>query len=378
MIIRVGRDAYVGGVSWDITEEVLGGDGDHVSLHFSWSNLSNGKSGVGGRLEGEEVGQKTADVGRGHGSSGDGVDGMLASDPGGLDVQARSEDVGTFAEVGEVSTLISKSRGADGDGVLRASRRVVASISVIVTGSNGKVHANSDSLVNNTVQSDRFAASQAHVSDTSLEALSVTLLGLANRLQVAFGGPLDTLNDIRHGTRATGSQDLDSVDVGLLGNTVLLASNSTRAVSSVAVAVNVVVTLGNSLSPASTAFKVDVLDVGTGVNDVGIDTLTTIGSVDVLVECAEVELLTVRDTSQTPGSTVLSGSLEGVDFGVPLNIFNLHDRSVYWRVKKSKKEQRRIWGCGWQLFESSLSLVVELTSGCLRTCSMTSSSKWPE
>lgn len=114
---------------------------------------------------------------------------------------------------------------------------------------------------------------------------------------MTFGGPLDTLNDIRHGTRATGSQDLDSVDIGLLGNTILLASNSTGAVSSVAVAVNVIVTLGNSLSPASTAFKVDVVDVGAGINNIGIDTLTTLGSVDVLVECAEVELVTVRDTS---------------------------------------------------------------------------------
>lgn len=147
----MGTGAYVGGVRWDISEEVLGSDRNHVSLHFSWSDLSNGKSGIGRRLEGEEVGQETADMGRGHGSSGDGVDGVLASNPGGLDVQARSEDVGTFAVIGEVSTLISKSRGTDGDGVLRASRRVVASISVIITGSNGKVHANSNSLVNNAV-----------------------------------------------------------------------------------------------------------------------------------------------------------------------------------------------------------------------------------
>lgn len=48
-------------------------------------------------------------MGGGHGSSGDGVDGVLASDPGGLDIQARSKDIGTFAEVGEVSTLISES-----------------------------------------------------------------------------------------------------------------------------------------------------------------------------------------------------------------------------------------------------------------------------
>ena len=100
---------------------------------------------------------------------------------------------------------------------------------------------------------------------------------------MSLRGPLDALHDIGHGTGAVGSENLDSIDIGLLGDTILLATNGTRAVSAVAIAINVLVTLRDSLAPLGTALEVNVLDVGTGVNDIGINTLTTLSGIEVLV-----------------------------------------------------------------------------------------------
>jgi hypothetical protein len=75
--------------------------------------------------------------------------------------------------------------------------------------------------------------------------------------------------------------------VSLLGNTVFLAGDGAGAVSAVSVAILVLVAAGDSLAPFGAALEVDVVDVGTGVNDVDVDTLTTFAVVQVLVEAAE-------------------------------------------------------------------------------------------
>jgi len=100
--------------------------------------------------------------------------------------------------------------------------------------------------------------------------------------------------------------------VGLLGNTVLLASDGTRAVSAVAVAVLVLITRRDGLAPRGTALEVDVVNVGSGVDNVDIDTLTAVGRVEVLVECAEGQAVAVRDTSETPRSALLDGGVLGL------------------------------------------------------------------
>jgi hypothetical protein len=43
----------------------------------------------------------------------------------------------------------------------------------------------------------------------------------------------------------------------------------------------------NGLAPVCSAFEVNVIDVGSRVNNVDIDTLTSISGVEVLVEVAE-------------------------------------------------------------------------------------------
>lgn len=315
---------YVRGVSRDVSKSARGSDGDKSVLELLRGDLLNSEGRVGRRLERDVVGQQTGNVGRGHGSSGDGVDGILAANPGGQNVQARGEDVSALAEVGEVGTLISQSGGTDGDGLLSGSGGVVASISVVVTSSDGEMHASVNSGIHSEVESARATTAQRHVGNATLETLDLTGLGILGLLDVSLGGPLNTLDDIGHGARAVGAENLDGVDIGLLGHTVLLTGNSSRAVSTVTVAVLILVTLGDGLAPVGTALKVDVVNVGASVNHVGINTLTAILSIQILVKATEGEAVTVRDTCQTPRSVLLDGRvLEVVDLRVLLDILDL-------------------------------------------------------
>jgi hypothetical protein len=142
---------------------------------------------------------------------------------------------------------------------------------------------------------------------------------------VRLGSKLDTLHDIGHGTRAVGAKDLNGIDVGLLRDTVLLTTDSSGAVSSVSVSVLIGIASRNGLAPVGTALEVDVLNVRAGVDNVDIDTLTTVGLVDVLVEVAEVKALLVGNTGQTPRSRMLDNRiLKGIDNGVLLDIRDLN------------------------------------------------------
>jgi len=104
-------------------------------------------------------------------------------------------------------------------------------------------------------------------------------------------------------------------------------------VGAVAIAINVIVASGDSLAPLGATLEVDVVDVGAGVDNIGIDTLTTLGSVEVFVESAERECVAVRNTSKTPGGVLLDLALafvllardgnESVDNRVLLDEFDL-------------------------------------------------------
>jgi hypothetical protein len=143
---------------------------------------------------------------------------------------------------------------------------------------------------------------------------------------VSLDSILDTLDDIGHGAGAVGTKNLDSVYVGLLGNTVALASDGTRAVSAVAVAILIGIAVGDGLAPVCATLKVDVLGVGASVDDVDVDTLTTVGGIEVLVPGAEAQRIAVRDTGKTPGGVLLGLvviAAQGVDLRVALNVVDL-------------------------------------------------------
>lgn len=314
------------GVARDVGESALGGNRDEVGLELLRGDVGDGVSRVLGWLERKQVGEESSNVRRGHRGTGDGVDGVLASNPGGLNVKAWGKDVIALAVVGEVGTLVGESASTDSDSVLSSGRRVVAGVGVVVASSHGEVDASLNSGVDGLVEDGRLATTQAHVGSRALEALSLALLGDGDLLRVSLGSVLDTLDDVGHGSGTVRAQDLDGLDVSLLRNTVLLAGNSARAVSSVSVSILISIAGWDSLAPRRTTLEVDVLSVCSGVDNVDINALTTVGGVEVLVEAAKGEAITVGDTGETPRRVLFELGLlrlESVNLLVLLNQLNL-------------------------------------------------------
>ena len=316
----------VGGVLGDVAESTDGGDAEKVGLELLGGDGSDRVLGSLRGLEREVVGQETADVGGGHRGTGDGVGGVLAADPGGEDAQARGEDVSALAVVGEVGTAVVESRSADGDGLLSSGGGRVAGIGVVVARSYGEVDTSGDGGVDNIVQGAGLAATEGHVGDGAAEALSLAGLGGLDLLDVRLGSPLNALDDIGHASRAVGAKDLDGVDLGLLGDAVLLTGDGTRAVGTVSVAVDILVARGDGGAPLGTTLEVDVVDVGASVDDIGIDTLTALSGVEVLVECAEGKRVSVGDTGKTPGCALLGLAVARLSLGLLLVLHGVDDR----------------------------------------------------
>ena len=320
-----GKDVL--GVAGDVRESTDGTDLDQVGLELLGGDVGNSVCRILGWLKRQEVGQETSNMGRGHGCSRDGVGGVIRSNPGREDVETRGKDVVALAEVGEVGTLIGKGGGTDGDSVGSGSRRVVAGVGVVVTSSDGEVDTSIDGSVDSEVESDRLATAQAHVGGRALEALLLSILGGDDGVGVSLGSPLNTLHDIGHGAGAVGTEHLDGVDISLLGNTVLLASNSAGAVSAVAVAILVSIAAGDGLAPVGAALEVNMLDVGSSVDDINVNALTAIGRVEVLVVGTEAQGVAVRDTGKSPRGVLLRLVVvlvsKCVDLGILLDVVDL-------------------------------------------------------
>jgi len=77
----------------DISKSVPGGDADQMGLELFRRDLGDSIGRVRRRLEGKQIGEETTDMWRGHRGAGDGVGGILASNPGGENVQAGCEDI---------------------------------------------------------------------------------------------------------------------------------------------------------------------------------------------------------------------------------------------------------------------------------------------
>lgn len=63
-----------------------------------------------------------------------------------------------------------------------------------------------------------------------------------------------------------------------------------------AVTILILITLGDCLAPVGATLEVNVLNVSASVDDVGINTLTTISGIQVFVIGAEREGIAVRDS----------------------------------------------------------------------------------
>ena len=106
------------------------------------------------------------------------------------------------------------------------------------------------------------------------------------------------------------------------------------------VAILISIAVGDGLAPVGAALEVDVLVVGSGVDDVDVNTLTTVGRVEVLVPGTEAQRVAVRDTGKTPGGVLLGlvvVTSKGVDLGVTLDVVDLSDDDVSGSAKAGTK-----------------------------------------
>lgn len=70
-------------------------------------------------------------MGGSHGSTRDGVCGGVAADPGGEDVETRSEDVDALAVIREVGPLIAEGGSTDSDGEFGGSGGVITGVLIV-------------------------------------------------------------------------------------------------------------------------------------------------------------------------------------------------------------------------------------------------------
>jgi len=163
-------------------------------------------------------------MGRGHGGTGNSVGGEVGSNPGGGDAAARGKDVEDGAEVTVRSTGICDVDSTHGDGGGGRSRGEVCGVLVGVTRCHNEWNAITDPIINCGIEGSRVATSQTHVGNTAPNSA----LGPG-----VVDNPLDTSNDTRDGTRAIGTEDLDTSKQGELSNTNSSATNCASDVCSV-------------------------------------------------------------------------------------------------------------------------------------------------
>ena len=138
----------------------------------------------------------------------------------GVEKLTRGEDINTLAIVGEVSPLVTQGRSPNGNGLFGGGGRLSAGVPVVVTGSDGEVHARVDGSVDAIIQSDRLATTQKYVCEGTLvpclSSGSVFSLGCSVLAGSLFSSPHNTANDTSYGTTPVGTQDLDGNEVTAL------------------------------------------------------------------------------------------------------------------------------------------------------------------
>ena len=246
-------------------------------------------------------------MGSSHGGTRDGSG--AAADPGGENVGTGGKDVQNAAVVGEAgASVVAVSGTNSADGGLR-SRGVVASVSVVVASSDGDHDTRLLEVGSGAVHGRGVATTNGHGGNDTVGAVAVA---------VVVGDKVHTRDDGGVLARALVVEDLDTKDLGLLGDTVGPGANGTGAVSAVAVAIAAggVVRLDH----LGAALKLGVRCLDTGVDDVDASTLA--GRVVVSVRGSTGA--GAGDASKTPGSVALLSV--DVDDSILLNVLDLKAR----------------------------------------------------
>jgi hypothetical protein len=271
------------GAALEAGDLVLGGEGSEAGAEGSRGLLA---------LKREDVSSKTSDVGSSHRGTRDGVG--TAVEPSGEDSNTGGVNVDGASVVGKRGDAVRAVCGTDGEGRGLGGRRVVASILGIVTGGNSHENTSRDGVGDSSVDSSGLATSERHAANSTV--------GAAAGLSVV-GNVVDTSNDTRVGSRTTGVENLDSVELGRLGDTVGLRTDSTSAVSTVAIAIGVRAVTSIVGEEGSTTLKLGVSGGDTSVDNV--HTSAGAGAAVVGVGSGTSLAVYVGNTRQTPGRRAL-------------------------------------------------------------------------
>lgn len=194
-------------------------------------------------LQAQEVGTKTSNVRSSHRGARDGVG--RAARPRREDVLTGSEDVHDGAVVGEGGSSIGRSGGTDSeDGWLRG-RGCSASINIAVACSDGQEDARRNQGSGSLVNGSGKTATKRHIGDGAIGAVSGR--GIT-------GHKVDAGNDVGECAASTVVKDLYTIEQSLLGNTIRAATDGTRHMSAMTVAVSVLAR-DKGLEQSSTALK---------------------------------------------------------------------------------------------------------------------------
>lgn len=119
-------DQQVWSITWDTIEDATVAKLDDFVLDLFRGDIRT-------FLETEKVGGQASHMRRSHGSTRDGVSGVLVAIPNREDILPRSKYIDTFTIVRERRTFIEQGGGTNSDGLLSTGRRVVAGILIVIT-----------------------------------------------------------------------------------------------------------------------------------------------------------------------------------------------------------------------------------------------------
>lgn len=244
LVVVVGES--VDGARGNAAQDALVGGGSNVAAAVAVGNLSKT----------HEVGGETSNVGSSHGGTRDAS--HATTDPGGLDISTGGEDINGTAVVGEAGAAVVAVGGANGADRRLRSGRGVGSISVVVSGGDSDEDTRALEVRNGVVDRLGVATTERHRGNNAIGAVAVA---------VVVGNIVHAGDDGGELTGAIVVKDLDTVDGGLLGDTVGLGANGTRAVSAVAVTIALSRVVG--LDELGTALELGVSVLNTSVDHVG-------------------------------------------------------------------------------------------------------------
>lgn len=216
----------VGGVADVTADDAVGGDREEPV---------GDASDPGDPVDGEPIEDKASNVGTSHAGPRQGGGGGVAGDAGRDDTDTGGEDVEDGAIVGEGSNGPGAVNGSDGNGAGGRSGRGVGSIDTAIAGGDDGHDTTTRGVVDGGVEGRRVATTERHVDHGAVGAAPGDDI---------VGSPVEAVHDDGSGGRAA-LEDLDSEQVGALGDTVGGATDGASNMG--AVALMMVVSFSSSL-----------------------------------------------------------------------------------------------------------------------------------